>query len=75
MRFLFQTLKGHVGSVTALGVDTKGRTLFTSGADCFIRFWDIKSGRLIRVTYVMFCIYLNIFILKNTGEYKWFYAT
>ena len=30
---LFQTLKGHSSTVTALATDPKGRTLFTAGAD------------------------------------------
>ena len=47
--FLLQTLRGHVGSITALGTDPKGQTLFSGGADAFIRFWEIKTGRIIRV--------------------------
>ena len=46
---LLQTLRGHVGSITALGTDPKGQTLFSGGADAFIRFWEIKTGRIIRV--------------------------
>merc|ERR1719436_1752795 len=44
----FHTLRGHVGSITALGTDPKGQTLFSGGADAFIRFWEIKTGRIIR---------------------------
>ena len=31
-----------------MATDPRGRTLFTAGADAFIKFWDIKSGRMIR---------------------------
>ena len=45
----FQTLKAHVGAITALATDPKGKTLYTAGADNFIRFWDISSGKMIKV--------------------------
>jgi hypothetical protein len=32
-----QTLKAHVGAITALATDLKGKTLYTAGADNFIR--------------------------------------
>jgi len=46
-----QTLKAHVGAITCMSTDVKGKTLYTGGADNFIRFWDISSGKMLRVRF------------------------
>ena len=46
-----------MGSITALGTDPNGQTLFSAGADSFIRFWNIKTGQMIRVRLLLTCVY------------------
>ena len=77
---LFQTLRGHVGSITALGTDPKGYTLFSAGADSFIRFWEIKTGRMIRVrpiseTFKNWYSYSSAFIVDQLGYKSMLYVS
>ncbi len=45
-----QTLRNHTGSVIALATDPTGQILYSFGSDSFIKYWDIKSGKQIKVT-------------------------
>jgi serine/threonine protein kinase/WD40 repeat protein len=40
-----QTLFGHVGRVTGLGVSPSGRTLVSGGATGEVKFWDLRTGQ------------------------------
>ncbi len=46
---LTQTLRNHTGSIIALATDPTGQILYSCGADSFIKYWDIKSGKQIKV--------------------------
>jgi WD40 repeat protein len=46
-------LKAHVGAITAMATDPKGKTLYTAGADNFIRFWEISNGKMIKVSFLL----------------------
>ena len=38
-----------MGSIIALATDPMGRVLYSCGADSFIKYWDIKTGKILKV--------------------------
>src|SRR5690606_32672446 len=40
-------LEGHQGMVTSLAFSPDGNVLASSGHDFFIKFWDVKTGKLL----------------------------
>ena len=42
---IFQTLRGHTGSITAMSTDPEGKKLYTVSADANVRYWDIRTGK------------------------------
>jgi WD40 repeat protein len=46
--YLVSELKGHKGSVNALGYSSDGKTLITAGDDATIRVWNVPAATLTR---------------------------
>ena len=44
---LAQTLTGHTDAVWSVALSANGRRLFSGGADCLIKVWDLRTGRVV----------------------------
>jgi WD40 repeat protein len=41
-------MKNHSGSIVAMSADPHGKVLFTCGADSYIKYYEIDTGRIIK---------------------------
>ena len=44
---LAQTLIGHTDAVWSVALSANGQRLFSSGADCMIKVWDLQTGQVV----------------------------
>ena len=44
---LAQTLAGHTDAVWSVALSTNGRRLFSGGADCVIKIWNLQTGQVV----------------------------